>query len=118
MGSSTAAQEESYPQSTVQATNEGSSLQSRATAHQAESSTVVQQEGCTSETGHAAKPQSQLMPHELCDLDEEVLAALPEDIRQEVLQTYRPNSSSQVQRDVVVTNLKSPTTEQVPSTFD
>lgn len=117
VGSSNAAQEDSHPQSTVQATNEGSSLQDRDTAHQADSTVIVQQEVCTSESGLAAKPQSQLMPHELCDLDEEVLAALPEDIRQEVLQTYRPSSSSEVQRDVVVTNLKSPTTEQVDTSL-
>lgn len=110
-GSSNAHQEESYSQSTVQDTFE----QSIDTVHQADSSIIVQQAVCTSESGLAAKPQSQLMTHELCDLDEEVLAALPEDIRKEVLQAYQPSSSSQVQRDAVVTKLKSPATEQVPS---
>jgi len=111
VGSSNAPQEESYSQSTMQDTNE----QSTDTVQQADSSIIVQQAVCTSESGLAAKPQSQLMAHELCDLDEEVLAALPEDIRQEVLRTYRPSSTLQVQRDAVVTKLKSPTTEQVPS---
>jgi len=111
VGSSNAPQEESYSQSTMQDTNE----QSTDTVHQADSSVIVQQAVCTSEIGLAAEPQLHLMAHELCDLDEEVLAALPEDIRQEVLQTYRPSSTSQVQRDAVVTRLKSPTTEQVPS---
>jgi len=111
VGSSNAPQEESYSQSTMQDTNE----QSTDTVHEADSSVIVQQAVCTSEIGLAAEPQLHLMAHELCDLDEEVLAALPEDIRQEVLQTYRPSSTSQVQRDAVVTRLKSPTTEQVPS---
>ena len=111
VGSSNAPQEESCSQSTVQTTNE----QSTDTVHQADSSIIVQQAVCASESGLAAKPQSQLMANELCDLDEEVLAALPEDIRQEVLQIYRPSSSSRVQRDAVVTKPKSPTTEQVPS---
>jgi len=111
VSSSNAPQEESNLQSTVQDSNE----QSTDTVHQADNSIIVQQAVCTSESGLAAKPQSQLMAHELCDLDEEVLAALPEDIRQEVLQTYRPISTSQVQRDAVVTKLKSPTTEQVSS---
>lgn len=106
---SNAAQEESYLQFTVQDSNE----QSTDTVHQADSSIIVQQAVCTSESGLAAKPQSQLMVHELCDLDEEVLAALPEDIKQEVLQTYWPISTSRAQRDAVVTKLKSPTTEQV-----
>jgi hypothetical protein len=116
VGSSNASQEESYSQSRVQASNEVNSLQDRDTTHLADSSIIVQQEACTSGSGPAEKPQPQIVPHELCDLDEEVLAALPEDIRQEVLETYRPSSSSHVQRHEVVTKLKSPTTEQVPST--
>lgn len=111
VGSINAPQEESYTQSTVQDTNEHGTDN----VHQADSSIIVQQAVCTSERRLAAKAQSQLMAHELCDLDEEVLAALPEDIRQEVLQTYRPSGTLQVQRDAVVTKLKSPTTEQVPS---
>jgi len=111
VGSSDAPQEESYSQSTVQDTNKHSTD----TVQQADSSIIVKQAVCTRESGLAAKAHSHLMAHELCDLDEEVLAALPEDIRQEVLQTYQPSSTSRVQRDAVVTKLKSPTTEQVPS---
>jgi hypothetical protein len=46
-------------------------------------------------------------------LDQEVLAALPEDIRQEVLQAYQTRSSSQVKKNEVVTSMKSPSVEQV-----
>jgi hypothetical protein len=111
-GPSNAPQTGSNTQKILKASNEDRSLPNKGTIHGAGPSNAPQ-EVSTNEDGRAARPYSQFVPHELCDLDEEVLAALPEDIRQEVLQAYQPRSSSQVNRDEVVTSLKSPTIEQV-----
>lgn len=112
--SSNAPQEESSTQWTMRTNNVGSStIQNRVTTQRAPSSIAAQQEVCTSEGDHVARPQFKIMPREPCYLDEEVLAALPEDIRQEVLQTYQSSSSLRVQKAEVVTNMKSPIIEQV-----
>jgi hypothetical protein len=98
----------------MRANNVGSSMiQNEVILHRAPSSIAAQQELCTGEGEITARPQSEIMPYEQCYLDKEVLAALPEDIRQEVLQTYQSSSSIQVQRDEVVTDMKSPVIEQV-----
>jgi hypothetical protein len=98
-------QEENYAQQSVRANNEVSSaIQKRVT---------TQQEMHASESELAARPHFAAVPRELCKLDEGVLAALPEDIRQEVLQTYLSSSRLQAQRDDTVTNNKSTVTEQV-----
>jgi hypothetical protein len=112
-GCSNAPQEGCSTLQSVRASNKGSLLQFKGITQQAGSSVAVQQNVCTNEDGLATRPQSEVMPHELCDLDEEVLAALPEDIRQEVLQTYQSRSSSQVQKDETVTSVKSQTVDQV-----
>jgi hypothetical protein len=112
-GPSNASQEESNTREMPKTSNKGRSLSERGTIDQVGPSNAPQQEVSRSEDGLARRSFSQFMPHEVCDLDEEVLAALPEDIRQEVLQAYQPRSSSQVKRDEVVTSVKSPTIEQV-----
>jgi hypothetical protein len=112
-GPSNAAQEERNRWKMALTSNEDRFLQYWSTIQQAGPSSAPQQEVSTSEDGDAARPFSQFMPHEVCDLDQEVLAALPEDIRQEVLQAYQARSSSQVKRDEVVTSVKSPTINQV-----
>ncbi|XP_023724499.1 DNA repair protein REV1 isoform X2 [Cryptotermes secundus] len=111
-GPSSAPQEESNIQKMPRTSNEDRSLSKRGTIHDAGPSNAPQQEVSRSENGCAGRSLSQFMPHEVCDLDEEVLAALPEDIRLEVLQAYQPRSSSQVRRDEVVTRVKSPANEQ------
>jgi hypothetical protein len=107
-------QEENYAQQRVRANNVVSStIQKRVTTQQATSIVVPQQDIHASESELAERPHFAAVPRELCNLDEGVLAALSEDIRQEVLQTYQSSSRLQAQRDDTVTNNKSTVTEQV-----
>jgi hypothetical protein len=110
---SSAPQDDSNRQKMTGTNNEDRPLQNRGTIHEAGPSSAPQLEVSTGEGGLAAWSSAQFMPHEVCDLDQEVLAALPEDIRQEVLQAYQPRSSPQLKRDQVMSSLKSPTIEQV-----
>ncbi|XP_021918564.1 DNA repair protein REV1 isoform X2 [Zootermopsis nevadensis] len=112
--SSRAPKEERNTQQTVRASNVGSPVvQNRVSPQQASSNIAPQQEVCTSKGELTSRLQFEISPYEVCDLDEEVLAALPEDIRQEILQTCQSSSNLQVQKDEVVTNMKSPVIEQV-----